>query len=252
MKYLCGFLLSTLLVLSVAAHGSTAKKEVINVWIMSILAHEIVTGVARPFLDSLGEETNENYRTVASVNIQELFESCIKYKPKIIVVSITIGEIIKEKCAYRYLVVSLQDVNLLVKNGAVIDSIKSKLRVGLIKNIKATVIAEKELPELYDDVERFIYSDIFELIRKTKKDKINAIVLPQPFLLSAPKFSKKWKSIYTFKDKGVAVVMVSPLVDKILSDKIGRFFLKNDPVTKSVWQDKFGLGSFVRPGEFAR
>ncbi len=62
-----------------------------------------------------------------------------------------------------------------------------------------------------------------------------------------PLFKKNWKPIYEFEDKGSAVFMTSPLLDKATEEKITKLLLRNDEITTQVWQKNMGLGAFVAP-----
>lgn len=254
MKYIHSLLLCVLLTspntsIPDTSIEATENREVMGVWILSILSHEVVGGISKPFLDHLAAQTGRNYRTIASTNVPDLLASCKSSPPPLVAVSITVAKRLEASCGYRYIAVSYQNINLLVNINSSDQASKTIHRVGLIKNIKATTVAQKELPEMHPNAQQFIYKDIFGLVMRARKDNIDAIVIPQTFLKSAPEFEKDWKSIYTFKDKGSAAIMVSPLLGSDLVGRIQEIFLKNEPITKSVWQDKFGLGPFVNPTE---
>lgn len=235
---------------AVYAEQSKGATETVTVWGYSLYTPAVTNHIMQPFFDELASRTDYHYHLAGDRQVSELMLSCREQRPDIIIASQSLGDQIQSGCDYRVIAVSLQNIQLFRKKTTA-ESIELPLkRVGVLSNIKATDIAYKELPDRYGEMTYVVYDDVFQLIKRYRSDSLDAIALPELFIKVAPSFAKNWTPHYAFKQKGVAVVLVSTSLDPSLTKTLQATFLNEAELTRHVWQQKIGLGKFMHPDSF--
>ena len=188
---------------------TVGASKVLSVWIFNLYQIEVTRNIVDEYFSYLTDETGYEYRLIISTNFSKLLSDCKNNTPDIIIASTAITELVIEGCNYTHIAKTFQNVHLSTKKEGGINSPGLVSKIGLIKGAEAAKIASSELISINNDLKSIVYPNMFSLIKNHKEDQLDSIAIPQPFIQAAPFFSKKWKSIYTFKNKGAVTVTVS-------------------------------------------
>lgn len=242
----CVLCMTSLAVFSEQSHNAS---KTINVWAYSLFTPEVTNYIVKPFFDELASRTGDHYHIKGDTRVTALMRSCQQQQPDVIIVSQSVGNDVQSLCGYQVIAVSLQNIQLFRKKTSDEgEGIETPLRrVGLLLNTKASQIAFDEIPDKYGEVTYTVYNDIFQMVKQYRRDRLDAIALPELFINAAPNFASNWTPHYQFKQQGVGVVMVSPLLEKSLVDSLQAAFLNDTELTRRIWQKKVGLGKFLHP-----
>jgi hypothetical protein len=223
----------------------------ISVWVFNLYYTDTTLNKVREFFDYLTVETGYHFEIIVSNDSVELLRNCHQNYPDIVVASSVVSDLVAASCRYIHIAQTFQSVELLVlKNGSLLSPATVK-RVGLIRGVKATEIANTELAALNAEFEAVLYPNLWALMRQYQDDHVDSLALPHRSILIVQDFSEKWHSIHTFQQKGSAIVTVSAVLDKKIQNVLRENFLANGEISKKIWQQGVGLGEFVEPGKKA-
>jgi len=224
---------------------ASTDDESIEIWLFALFSPEVGKSKAREFVNQIHQETGKNYYAVSSSDKASLVKRCLSGKKLLIIGSQSLIQEVNEKCQLTSIVKSYQEIHLFKNKGAMPQNANEVRRLGLVRNIKASSIADRFLADFNSEYYSIYYPNIFELIRHHKRDKIDAIALPISFIKQASEFSKEWESMIVFEEKGVGMAAVSRSVDSKTTTEIQSFLLSGDDAVTETFQIGFGLGAFL-------
>lgn len=229
------------------AYAGTTAEEAISVWVYAIFTPDVSNNLVRPYFHDLEVQTDREFRLVGSTDVEALLSVCESHWPQLMVASVTVSDRVERKCGYRKLAISFQQIKLILTPLVSGQASPVISRVGSLADIRASEIGQMELAERYSDIQHFTYKNYFELIKYYRRDKLDAIIMPYSIAKTSLAYNDQWRPVYDFKEKGIAAVLASPLLDKALAGTLQSILLANGPLSESVWQKAVGLGPFVSP-----
>lgn len=218
----------------------------LELWVMALYSPTIVHNMVRPFANHLESSITQPIEVIASSNYQKLFASCKKGLPQIAVLSSKLGERLKVHCSYRVIAEAYSTVSVYSRKQSNLKSISEIKRLGLISGMDTQKPAYLDMFLTSGNVELIQYKNLFELIDKSGQDQIDGVILPSIVINAAPVLKGKWLPIYTYNEKGKALVLVSPMVSDEQRFSVQNIFLETSGISKSVWQDVIGLEPFSK------
>lgn len=214
---------------------------------MALYTPTIVHNMVRPFANHLESSINQPIEVIASSNYQKLFSTCEKGLPHIAVLSSKLGDQLKIRCSYRVVSEAYSTVSVYSRKQSNLKSLSEIKRLGLISGMDTQKPAYLDTFLMSGNVDLIQYKNLFELIDRSGRDKIDAVILPSVVINVTPVLKGKWLPIHTYKEKGKALVLVSPNTSEEQRYSIQNIFLESTGVSKSVWQEVIGLEPFSKP-----
>lgn len=241
-------LLFLLLVWGGGVRAAEVKQDIpsVSAWIFAIYSAPITESKTRSFFETLEHYTGVSYEVRPSTDVPGLISECPMGEPQIVIASLPTFREVQSRCGYSVMAVSTQDIYLFVKNEQDFSELEF-LNIGVLKGVQATVVAQREIPNVTQKYRMQAFENLYDLITREKSNGINAVVLPLVVVNAASNFSKRWKPVLQFESKGVAVIAVSPTMDKTMIEKLEMALLNQDQVLSKMWMEALGLGPLRSP-----
>lgn len=236
------FILTLNVSISYSSESMSDNSE-FDVWILAPYTSRASRHRVDPFFNELSKLINKNIRIRTSINPEELYQDCLEKSFDMVLISYFEEETLLNKCNYNLIAQSFQKVILYSTHYREIARLQ---KVGLIKNIKASLIAKSELPLLIPGVELVEYKDVFDLLLALTDDQVDGFVFNPGAVKTVP-LLRKYLPLHEFDEEGVANFLISTKIDDKTEMIIQNFLLKNSQISKTTWQDLYGLGPFEDP-----
>lgn len=227
------------------SNESMSDNSEFDVWVLAPYTSRASRHRVEPFFDALSKLIKKNIRIHTSVDTEELYQDCLDRPFDMVFMSSLEDETLLNKCNYKLIAQSSQNVLLYSIHYREITRLK---KVGLINNLKSNLIAKRELPPIIPRVEFVEYKDVFDLLLALTENQLDGFVFIPGGLNTVP-ILQKYHPLHEFDEKGVANVLISSKVDDKTKMIIQDFVLKNSQISEETWQDLYGLGPFEDPSE---
>jgi hypothetical protein len=233
----CKFIAMLMFVATTHLHAGNISKPV-SVWAFSIYGVEITQNYLAPFFEDIFQAIGRPYTIVYGNEIARLQSNCTADQHDIIFASYGLEmRNFERNCNYQAVALTDQDINIYVRSHTSPYNVKS---LALIKGMRAgdvSIIGDKEL--LYFNSHA---SAVLAMYRGEVDGMVSSAAGVKRLL---PVLGKQLKIVFTFAEKGHAVVLMSASYYASASgQKFRSILLENRPKSIEVFVEGIGLGKW--------
>lgn len=219
----------------------TADTKSVSVWAFSIYGVEITRNYLAPFFDDIFQAVGRPFNVVYGHDVGLLKTNCAHKQHDVIFASYS-REIqdFEKACGYRPVALTDQDIHIYVRSNTSPYNVKS---LALLKGIRAGDVS------IFGDKKLLYFNSHTAAVLAMYRGEVDGVVSSETGVKKLlPALGKQLKIVFTFAEKGHAVVLMS---DSYFAssdgEKLRLALLENRPKSVEVLVDGMGLGKWREP-----
>ena len=213
----------------------------VNIWGFSVYGANVTHRYVKPFYDDVFQILARPYSVVYGTDLALLQKNCETQQFDIILGSYSRAmQDFERVCKYQVVALTDQDINIYVRSETTPNEVKT---LALVQGIRAGDV------QMFGNKHIVYYPNHILAVLALYRGDVDGVVSSQAGVSHLlPSLSKKLKIVFTFKEQGHAVALMS---SEFFKSEDGRRFrellLENRASSVAVFVDGMGLGTWRAP-----
>lgn len=234
-------------VLCIACVGGWADTP-LSVWAPALQGPEVTRLKLTPFFDHWGAELSLRFQLQVSLDFEQVLRRCQEPWPDIAMASLSHAAQLRDRCQYRVVAVTTQDIGVYARQGVGLQSLPAAPRVAIIRGAEATRVGLPHLQRLLPEVQLVVFDSFADMVRGLMADHFDIMLVSQIYIRATEVFSH-WQLLQAYPRSIGGAVLLSPSVDKDLADKVAAAFVHDSAFNRALWVGSFGINPWQLPGQ---